>query len=258
MENRETNKRFGQTTGIIMKQPMIKSILLYLSLFFNGLVLFGCIYVCYVRTDYLYRINAYINRPPKIPAGYDNECVASWNNCIEKLHIQTDVVFFGNSITAMGDFQDAFPNVKSINMGYMGDDTKGMLRRVDAIKSVQPKKVFLMAGINGLMEQTDEDFERRYATLVDSIQRAVPDAQLFLESILPIRSLYYESDNAHICKANAIIRKIAEARGLEYIDLYSLYVKDGALSGDMTRDGIHLTDEAYTIWYEAIEFMINQ
>ena len=241
-----------------MKRTTIKSILLYVSLVLNGLVLIGGVYICCVRTDYLYRINAYINRPPKIPTGYDNECVASWNNCIDKLHIQVDVVFFGNSITAMGNFQDAFPNVKSINMGYMGDDTKGMLRRVDAIKSVQPKKVFLMAGINGLMEQTDEDFEQRYATLVDSIQRAVPDAQLFLESILPIRSLYLENDNARICKANVIIRQIAEARGLKFVDLYSLYLEEGALPADKTCDGIHLTDEAYAIWYEAIEFMINQ
>lgn len=241
-----------------MKRTTIKSILLYVSLVLNGLVLIGGVYICCVRTDYLYRINAYINRPPKIPTGYDNECVMSWNNCIEKLRLQADVVFFGNSITAMGNFHDAFPEVKSINMGYMGDDTKGMLRRVEAIVAVNPKKVFLMAGINGLMEQTDEEFEHRYATLVDSIRSAVPDAELYIESILPIRSLYYESDNARICKANTIIRNIAETRGLEYIDLYSLYVKDGALPADMTRDGIHLTEEAYSIWVEAIANMMTK
>ncbi len=236
-----------------MKRLDIKAILLCISLLFNVLILIGVVYVCCIKTDYLYRLSAYINHQPKMPTGYDNECVVSWNNCIEKLNMQADVVFFGNSITAMGNFQEAFPTVRSINMGYMGDDTKGMLRRVNAIKSVQPKKVFLMAGINGLMEQTEEEFERRYTILVDSIRSSVPEAKIYLESILPIRSLCYERDNTKISKTNAIIKHVAEERGLTYVDLYSLYISDGALPADMTFDGIHLRKEAYCLWYETID-----
>ena len=162
--------------------------------------------------------------------------------------MQADVVFFGDSETAGGDFQEAFPDVKSINLGYIGEDTKGMLRRVDAIAAVKPKKVFLMAGINGLKNQTMSNFEYWYSVLVDSIRNAVPDAELYVESILPVTASSDYCDNAKIREANAILRHLTSERNIHFIDLYDAYVNDGALPDDMSYDGLHLTDEAYSVW----------
>lgn len=168
-----------------------------------------------------------------------------------------DVVFFGDSHTAGGDWQHAFPTVKSINLGYIGEDVKGMLRRVDVIKSVKPKKVFLMAGINGLQQQSLDDFEFWYVALVDSIRSAVPDAELYIESILPVTSYSDYCDNVKIHDANAIVRKIAEERGLTYVDLYSRYAVDGTLPNEMSYDGLHLTNNAYSAWYNEIKNIVE-
>ena len=185
----------------------------------------------------------------------DKECVMSWNNCIKKLDMQADIVFFGDSHTAYGDWQRAFPEIKSINLGYMGEDTKGMLRRVEVIQSVHPRKVFLMAGLNGLGDQSASEFESAYCTLVDSILSAVPDAELYIENILPVNDDVYL--NKKVIEANRIIQKIAEERKLTYVDLYSLYAVNSELPTDVTNDGVHLKSEAYNLWYESIQPFIR-
>ena len=209
-------------------------------------------YVVFVRTDFPKRMIAKLKHEAYVPERADRDCVTSWNNCIEKLDMEVDVVFFGDSETAGGDFQKAFPKVKSINLGYIGEDVKGMLRRVEAIKAVKPKKVFLMAGINGLQQQTMEEFEYWYTALVDSIRNAMPEAELYIESILPVTGYSDYCDNEKIRNANHIVRKIADERGQTYVDLYSQYADDGALPDQMSYDGLHLTEEAYAIWYNAI------
>lgn len=185
----------------------------------------------------------------------DKECVMSWNNCLKKLDMQADVVFFGDSHTAYGDWQRAFPEIKSINLGYMGEDTKGMLRRVEVIQSVHPRKVFLMAGLNGLGEQSASEFESAYCALVDSIQSAVPEAVLYIENILPVNDDVYL--NKKVINANRIIQKIAEERKLTYVDLYSLYAVNSELPTDVTHDGVHLKTEAYDLWYESVNPFIR-
>lgn len=215
------------------------------------------VYVGWYKTDYFRRVQAKIAHIPYVPVRMDSDCVESWNNCINKLNMQADIVFFGDSETAGGDFEKAFPNIKSINLGYIGEDTKGMLRRVDVIAAVKPKKVFLMAGINGLKNQTMSDFEYWYTVLVDSIQSAVPDAELYVESILPVTRCSDYCDNAKIREANAILRHLANERNIPYVDLYDAYVKDGALPDGMSYDGLHLTPGAYCIWYHMIASHIN-
>ena len=237
---------------------IVKRILLIGSILLNIFLLAIVVYIGGIRTDYFKRVHAKIAHAPYVPERKDADCVASWNNCIDKLDMQTEVVFFGDSETAGGDFQKAFPNIKSINLGYIGEDTKGMLRRVEAIVAVHPKKIFIMAGINGLQQQTLTDFEYWYAVLVDSIRETVPEADIYVESILPVAVYSDYCDNAKIIQANAIIQRLARERDLTYIDLHSRYAAKNVLPDSMSYDGLHLTPSAYRIWYNAIsEYMLN-
>lgn len=223
----------------------------------NVVLLVTLLYIGGYKTDYFKRVYAKLTHVPYVPQRVDYDCVDSWNNCIEKLNMEVDVVFFGDSETAGGDFQKAFPDVKSINLGYIGEDVKGMLRRVDAIAAVNPKKVFLMAGINGLQQQKMEEFEYWYTTLADEIRREVPEAELYIESILPVTSYSDYCDNEKIREANDILRHLTAEKGIYYIDLFKLYAHEGVLPDNLSYDGLHLTDEAYSIWYEAIRKLIE-
>lgn len=233
-------------------------IVLFISWTINILLVFLLCYVIFYATDLSQRIGTKLGLCQYVPARADNDCVDSWNNCIKKLDMKVDVVFFGDSHTAGGDFQKAFPDVKSLNLGYIGEDTKGMLRRVETIAAVQPKKIFLMAGINGLKNQSLSDFKYWYTALVDSIRTAVPNAELYIESILPVTASSDYCDNAKINEANTIIKHIAQERNLIYIDLNSAYAKNEVLLTSLSYDGLHLTEEAYSIFYENIKDLMQQ
>lgn len=232
-------------------------IVLCISWTINTLLVFLLCYVTFYTTDLSQRIGTKLGLCQYVPARADNDCVDSWNNCIKKLDMKVDVVFFGDSHTAGGDFQKAFPDVKSLNLGYVGEDTKGMLRRVETIAAVQPKKIFLMAGINGLKGQSLSDFEYWYTVLVDSIRIAVPNAELYIESILPVTASSDYCDNAKINEANTIIRHITQERNITYIDLHTAYADKETLPENMSYDGLHLTEDAYNIWYEAIKTFVE-
>ena len=73
----------------------------------------------------------------------DYWAVKSWESCLQKLTIDVDVAFFGDSITRGGDFQDYFNDVKCINLGYSGDSLTGMRNRIGMLSAVSPEKILL-------------------------------------------------------------------------------------------------------------------
>lgn len=131
---------------------------------------------------------------------------------------------------------------------------KGMMLRMAMLQAVKPEKVFMMAGINGLKTIGINLFAEEYKVLVDSVQTALPHSRLYLQSILPVNDKVYQKygDNDKIQSANEIIRQIAVKKGCIYIDLFSLYYRDGMLSQELTIDGVHLHPDAYERWTDAI------
>lgn len=186
------------------------------------------------------------------PVKPDYWAVKGWENTLKQLDYKADIVFFGNSITYYGNFQAAYPDKKIVNLGYPGDNLDGMLRRVEALKAVNPDKVFFMGGINGLRNLDLDIFNKKYTLLVDSLRKALPYCRIYLQSILPVsknREKDYGS-NTKIVEANSIIQKIAMENQCDYINLYSLYAKDGGMPDSLTVDGIHLCNAAYERWYK--------
>ena len=189
----------------------------------------------------------------------DYWCIRGWTNTLNKLSYDADVVFFGNSITCGGNFQDYFPDIKICNLGYPGDNMDGMMFRIGQVKAVTPEKVFVMAGINGLKYQTEEVFERKYQCMVDSIIKVVPQAEIYLQSILPVNHSMRRggTSSEKIIKSNETIARIANRSNCIYVDLWSLYEKDGEMPKELTRDGVHLFPEAYDRWAEEIKKYIE-
>ena len=187
----------------------------------------------------------------------DKYAVESWTNSLEKLNLKADAVFFGNSITRGSNFHLSFPDKQIVNLGYSGDGIQGMIKRVSQVRSVHPKKVFVMAGINDMKYMSDERFEQKYSQLIDSLLTIVPDSGLFLQSILPVAE-DFGLDNKEIAQRNSLIKKLAQRKRVQYIDLHSLYVKDGSLPKELTKDGIHLKPQSYDRWAKAIKPFIYE
>jgi lysophospholipase L1-like esterase len=245
-----------------MKRIGLKKVVLGVSLIGNVLLFAITIFIGCVKTDY---INSKLERLgimkiDPVKRG-DYWSIQGWTNTLEKLHLDMDVVFFGNSITRGSCFEEYFPNVKICNLGYPGDNTDGMLLRTNQIKVVNPEKVFVMAGINGLHIQTEKVFTEKYATMVDSIKQAVPTAKIYLQSILPVNPSMKAGKSFNkekIARCNELVRNIAEEKGCVYIDLYKLYAVDGIMPEELTRDGVHLYPKAYDRWAEEIKKYIEE
>ena len=68
------------------------------------------------RTSFFQRVFAklgWVQRDPSDKPDY--WCIRGWNNTLDKLELDVDVVFYGNSITCGSSFQDYFPEVSICN-----------------------------------------------------------------------------------------------------------------------------------------------
>lgn len=166
-----------------------------------------------------------------------------------------DAVFFGDSITCDGNFDELFPKLQIVNLGVYGDTLDDLLRRVPAVKARNPARIFLLGGINSLTGGNTSVCLSKYRALVAALREACPRAELIVQSVLPVGAeleALYDIRNEEVRAFNAGLRALAERRGLAFADLYAVYEKDGALDPALTRDGLHLNFNAYGPWAEAI------
>ncbi len=184
----------------------------------------------------------------------------SWQSSLNAMNIDTDVVFFGDSITRGGAWSDAYPGVNIVNLGLSGDSIRGMTSRVDMIASVKPEKVFILGGINSLTDRNSADVFEQYQNMLEKVHEAVPNAEIYIQSILPIsvEKEKYCADNSVIDAFNEELEKLAAETDATYINIHDLYELNGSMNPDVTKDGIHLKPEAYDLWYKVIERYIYE
>jgi len=180
----------------------------------------------------------------------------SWTKTLYDLY--GDVVFFGDSITAGGQWQEYFPYLTTINLGVVGDTVECLLTRLPQIEAVMCEKCFVMIGVNNLsfLHTTDAILEK-YDTMLNELSLMCDDfgMTVYVQSVLPVREdvTVYALSNQEIRALNEGIAALAEKYGMTYIDVHSLMAdEDGALRASYTEDGLHLTEAGYQTWQEAL------
>ena len=192
-----------------------------------------------------------------------NWTLISWELCLKGLKIDSDVCFFGDSLTISGDFVQHFDNKRVCNLGIGGDTVFNMRRRVNMIAATHPKTVFVMGGINDLiLGSSVEELLKNYQVLVRGVRELLPDANIYFQSILPINHTLCNKSvgkvkSSSIVSANDGIKKICEEFGVGYVDLYSVYEENGEMPTRYVYDGLHLKKEHYLMWYNEIEKYIR-
>lgn len=183
------------------------------------------------------------------------KCLQAWTNSLRQMNAKADIVFFGDSLTYYGDFSAVFPDKVVCNLGLRGDTILGMIDRVEQVTLLEPKVIFLMAGINDVAPFSIDLFRIHYRTLVQRLCAELKQSKLIIQTLLPVNNCFPIScDNEQIISCNQIIVSVATEYRIHLIDLHKLYIRDGQLPQDLTKDGIHLKEEAYKKWYESIRF----
>ena len=169
---------------------------------------------------------------------------------VETVQTACDAVFFGDSITCDGNFDQLFPELRIVNLGVYGDTILDLQRRVEQVKAADPAVVFLLVGINCLRPDNVADCLNQYRALLTDLAAACPRAKLVIQSVLPVAAEIDPEgrENQAVRAFNAGLEALAREKSLDYVNLHSRYAKDGALDPTLTRDGLHLNFNAYGPW----------
>lgn len=163
----------------------------------------------------------------------------------------TDVVFLGDSLTERCSWNELFPDLNVKNRGIGGDTVNGVLVRMDTVMKTQPKKIFLMVGVNNLMNNNSVDqIIEDYSVLLDKLVKIRDEdgVKIYVESILPAGPALKEASRIIMDgrEVNKAVKSMCEERGITYIDLTDAFSnEDLALNSDYDYDGVHINARGY-------------
>ena len=170
-----------------------------------------------------------------------------------------DIVMLGNSLTDGCEFNELLGNRHIKNRGIVGDIIQGLIDRIGPIIKGQPKKLFIMSGVNDISHDVSADsIARAMEKLIVMVKQGSPRTKIYLQSLLPfnndVREWKLLKGRDHVVvEANALLEQVAHRQGVTWINLYPLFVDDqGRLRADLTNDGLHLMGKGYLIWRDAI------
>ncbi|MGN6421281.1 MAG: GDSL-type esterase/lipase family protein [Pseudobacter sp.] len=196
-----------------------------------------------------------------VDSSYNNTYYQQRMELFRKSPVQKNaILFLGNSITERGPWQELLPGKPVVNRGIGGDNTFGLLARLDSHLVMKPKVIFLLIGINDIGTGIPTEMSaNNYRRIVDRIRTVCPKTTLYIQSILPMNekiltAAYLKNKKDRVIALNQEIRKIAAERKLIYIDLHEVFADpEGELHAEMTIDGIHLHPSAYAKWVEFLK-----
>ena len=119
---------------------------------------------------------------------------------------------------------------------------------LQAVSAQEPRRdvVLFNNGLHGY--HLDEDtYEAQYSVFVDKLLTLYPEAKLYL--LLSTYTIDPERHNDRIVERNCRITKIAEKKGLEIIDQYSVSLENASL---LSSDDVHFTTEGYNVLAQSI------
>lgn len=163
---------------------------------------------------------------------------------------KSDVVMFGDSYMEYGNWSDIFP-ARISNRGIAGDDTLGMLARVEQAWRESPKKVFIMAGIN--------DIDKNIPTSV-TVKNIKEITELLNQRGIEVyvNSVVYSGEsqkkrNKYVAEINSQLEELSKNSTFTFINLNDVLAPHGVMLKSYSSDDTHLNSEGYKVWRDKLE-----
>lgn len=180
-------------------------------------------------------------------------------------------VFLGDSITqGMQIYDTGLPNAHYCAYRGVGPNAVvngSTCRRadgveevpLDALASYAPQSVYILLGTNVLTQDRDySSFLNYYGLMLDRIRELVPGADIYVQSITPVRP-EVSADARHsgmyaerFIRVNNDLAALAVEKGCYFLDLWEVLAdENGDLRAEYAQpDGYHLQPEGYTAWVD--------
>jgi lysophospholipase L1-like esterase len=162
------------------------------------------------------------------------------------------VVMLGDSLTERAQWGEITGCGFIANRGIGGDDSAGVLRRLDAVVRLRPGAVFMMIGVNDLISNVPSD------RIVDNVRETIgrltqSGAKVYLTLVLPVTHGFTRKINARADDLNAAYIKLAAETNATLVDFRAdMQGRGGFLRDELSIDGIHLSPEGYRVWRDAV------
>lgn len=175
--------------------------------------------------------------------------------------VKNKIIFLGDSITEFGDWAKLLNDSTVINRGIAGDNTFGVLARLNDIINRQPSKLFIHIGINDISQNTpDKIIVANILAIVKKVRKDSPATLIYVSSILPtndsVKTEYPDAynKNGRVVKVNKQLKRNEKMLGFVYVDLYKkFHDADGKLTAKYAdSDGLHLNSTGYQIWIDIL------
>lgn len=168
---------------------------------------------------------------------------------------QGRILFLGNSITEGGNWRALLKDSTVVNRGISGDNSFGVLRRLDEVVRHKPSKIFLLIGVNDLSKSIPQaTILQNIFSIIGHIHAGSPRTEIYVQGILPVNPAHkkFPARFAHQAVAEVVngqLKKYDKALKYTYVDTFSQFLNsDRTLDLKYSTDGLHLNKAGYEHW----------
>lgn len=155
------------------------------------------------------------------------------------------------------DAQDALTPFEVLNMGIAGSKADDWMKLSGTlIEPYQPQAVVLCIGDNNMHgskgSESGSVTAAKVIRVLQRLQQKFPKMKIFYVSVAPTPRCWHVWDDVREC--NRRVKNYCKSKeNLSFIDVTSRLLKDGKLQKKLyCADRLHLNEEGYQIWGEAI------
>ncbi len=187
-----------------------------------------------------------------------------------------DLLFLGDSITYQWSrhseiWEEYYAQYAPANFGIAGDATQQVLWRIEngELYRIQPRVVVLLIGTNNTGSYTADEILAANTKIVERIHEKLPDTKVLLLAIFPRGPRSFDKNGiprddgitrmAVINEVNRGLAKLDNGDSVRFLDIGSVFTgPDGKIPEELMYDQLHLTNQGYRRWAEAMNPLLTE